>query len=422
MRSGKPLLFSCLFVYNDSDMKSLRELLVIGPGPSSSHTIGPFRIVKDFVKDLSPEEIDRIDVTLFGSLAFTGKGHRTDDIIREALLRFKTEVIFDLKTKELAHPNTMELVAYRKGGTVKRGRYLSLGGGAYCLEGENPDSKDIYPFTTFDGLTRYAKEHGISDCYEIIEQIEGNNIFDFGKKMLLHSFMTLENALNQEGYLPGPLHLEAVSKKIYQTALQHCEESERLNLLLSAFAYATAEANARGEMIVTAPTCGAAGVVPAVLYYFYRTQNKSIEELTKSYLVGALVCNFIKENASVSGALLGCQAEIGSASSFASSSLAYLNHLSLHKIEYAAEVSMEHFLGLTCDPVNGYVQIPCIERNGMAAIHAYTAYLYAKDISLFRQNKVSFDKVVEAMKVTGNEIPSDLKETSLGGLAKVIGS
>lgn len=403
-------------------MKSLRELLVVGPGPSSSHTIGPFRIVNDFVKDFKKEDVDHIDVTLFGSLAFTGRGHRTDDIIKQALLGFKTEVLFDLKTKTLEHPNTMELVAYFKDGTFSKARYLSLGGGAYCKEGEKPATKDIYPFTTFDGLTKYAKEKKITDIYEIIEDIEGKEIFEYGKEMLLHSFTTLENSLTQEGYLPGPLHLESVSKRIYQTALEYSDESERLNLLLSAFAYATAEANARGEMIVTAPTCGAAGVVPAVLYYFYRTQNKSIEELTRSYLVGALVCDFIKENASVSGALLGCQAEIGSATSFASSSLAYLNHLSLHQIEYAAEVSMEHFLGLTCDPVNGYVQIPCIERNGIAAIHAYSAYLYAKDISIFRQNRVSFDKVIEAMKDTGSELPSDLKETSLGGLAKVIGS
>lgn len=403
-------------------MKSLRELLVVGPGPSSSHTIGPFRIVNDFVKDFKKEDVDHIDGTLFGSLAFTGRGHRTDDIIKQALLGFKTEVLFDLKTKTLEHPNTMELVAYFKDGTFSKARYLSLGGGAYCKEGEKPATKDIYPFTTFDGLTKYAKEKKITDIYEIIEDIEGKEIFEYGKEMLLHSFTTLENSLTQEGYLPGPLHLESVSKRIYQTALEYSDESERLNLLLSAFAYATAEANARGEMIVTAPTCGAAGVVPAVLYYFYRTQNKSIEELTRSYLVGALVCDFIKENASVSGALLGCQAEIGSATSFASSSLAYLNHLSLHQIEYAAEVSMEHFLGLTCDPVNGYVQIPCIERNGIAAIHAYSAYLYAKDISIFRQNRVSFDKVIEAMKDTGSELPSDLKETSLGGLAKVIGS
>ena len=184
--------------------------------------------------------------------------------------------------------------------------------------------------------------------------------------------------------------------------------------------FATSEANARGDIVVTAPTCGAAGVVPAVLFHQYRYNHRTIEDLAKAYLIGALVCDFIKNNASISGAVLGCQAEIGSACSFAAASLSYLNGLSLFQIEYASEVAREHFLGLTCDPVNGYVQIPCIERNAMASIHAFTAYEYAKEISIYRTNKVSFDNVILARKETGSELSPDLKETALGGLAKII--
>ena len=193
-------------------------------------------------------------------------------------------------------------------------------------------------------------------------------------------------------------------------------------LLLAAFSYATSEENARGKEVVTSPTCGASGVVPAVLYYEKKFRLRQPDELARAYLVGALICDFIKENAAISGAMYGCQAEIGSAASFASAALAYLDGLSVYQIEYAAEVAMEHFLGLTCDPVDGYVQIPCIERNAMAAIHSYAAYLFSKDIALYRHNLVSFDNVVRAMKETGQELPPDLKETSLGGLAKIIGN
>ena len=245
-------------------------------------------------------------------------------------------------------------------------------------------------------------------------------IFEYGKDMLLQSFQTIQESLTKEGTLPGPLRLKRVAKEIYQKAKECHDEADQRILYLTSYAYAVAESNANNEMIVTAPTCGAAGVVPACLYYEWKNLHRSLDDLAKAYLVGALVCSFIKENAGVAGALLGCQSEIGSASSFASASLAYLNKLSLYQIEYAAEVAMEHFLGLTCDPVNGYVQIPCIERNGIAAIHAYSSYLYAKTIALSRKNTVSFDNVIKAMKATGDELPQDLKETSLGGLASVI--
>ncbi len=401
-------------------MKSIKELLILGPGPSSSHTIGPYRISKAFLDRLQKKEVEKISVTLYGSLALTGKGHRTDEIVRNTFSSYPCEVFFCPTFENIKHPNTMECIASFKDGGSLSLRYQSIGGGAYLLEGDDRKENEVYPFSTFDGLKDYMKENDIHDVMDVILDKEDEDILEYGKEMLKHSFSTIQDALEKEGILPGPLKLKRVAGDIYRRAKNIKDDTDRRLMYLTSYAYATAEANANNEMIVTAPTCGAAGVVPACLFYEWKNHHKNIDELTRAYLVGALVCSFIKENAGVAGALLGCQSEIGSASSFASASLAYLNHLSLYQIEYASEVAMEHFLGLTCDPVDGYVQIPCIERNGMAAIHSYSSYLFSKNISLYRKNKVSFDNVILAMKETGKELPCELKETSLGGLAKVI--
>ena len=401
-------------------MKTLKSLLIQGPGPSSSHTIGPFRMVQQFLSEIHREEVEKIDVTLYGSLALTGKGHFTDRIIEKALHGYPCEIHFDPVLKGLTHPNTMTCAARYKNGTVYSQRYLSIGGGAFMKEGGHYEEKDVYPFNTFSEMTIYMEENKIEDMYELVTTFEDPDIFTYGKEQLLSSFQTIERSLEDLSLLPGELKLKAVSNHIRNKAQDTSDPGEKRILYLTAYAYATAEANARGDMVITAPTCGSAGVVPAVLYYEYKNLHVSLERLVKAYLVGALVCDFIKQNASLSGALLGCQAEIGSAASFAASSLCYLNNLNNQQIEYGAEVAMEHFLGLTCDPVNGYVQIPCIERNAMASIHAYASYLFAKDISAYRKNRVSFDNVIKAMRDTGDKLSSDLKETSLGGLAKVI--
>ena len=401
-------------------MKSLKSLLIVGPGPSSSHTIGPYRISKDFLEFVKDKCPISFDVKLFGSLALTGKGHFTDQIIIKALNPYPTKVEFITSLNNLVHPNTMEMIACLKDGTRITKRYFSIGGGTFCVENEEVKDEEVYPFSEYSQAIEYMKEHHYQDIYQMIEALEGKDILDYSEKMLEISFKTLEDSLKHNDILPGPLKLNSVSGKIIADANKKKNIAEKRIMLLTGYAYAISEANARGEMIVTSPTCGSAGVVPSVLYYEYHHCHRSFEDIAKAYLVGAFVCNFIKENASLSGALLGCQAEIGSASSFAASCLSYLHHLDVHQIEYAAEVAMEHFLGLTCDPVNGYVQIPCIERNGMASVHAYSSYLYAKNISVFRKNKVSFDTVIKAMNETGKEIPSDLKETSLGGLAKVL--
>lgn len=401
-------------------MKSIKELLILGPGPSSSHTIGPYRISLSFLKDIEGKEVDKILVTLYGSLALTGKGHSTDEIIKKTFHEYECECLFKPTFEDINHPNTMECEALFHDDTSMKKRYQSIGGGAFVEEGKKEVIKDVYPFSTFDGLKEYIKIEHITDVFDVIKKNEDDDILEFGKEMLKCSFKTISESLTREGILPGPLKLNRVAKSIYEHANKNKYGIDRRLIYLTSYAYATAEANANNELIVTTPTCGAAGVVPACLYYEWKNHHRNLTDLAKAYMVGALVCSFIKENAGVAGALLGCQSEIGSAASFASASLAYLNGLSLYQIEYASEVAMEHFLGLTCDPVDGYVQIPCIERNGMAAIHAYSSYLYAKNISLYRKNKVSFDNVILAMKETGNELPNELKETSLGGLAKVI--
>lgn len=375
---------------------------------------------------LDKDSVRQIDITLYGSLALTGKGHFTDKIIMRTLQNHPEfshvdcQVHFERTLEGLKHPNTMDCEAKYADGSVRKQRYLSIGGGAFMKEDGVFDEQEIYPFNTFKEMTTYMKENKLNDIYYLIERVEGEEIFSYGLSLLQQSFATIERSLAKEDVLPGELKLRAVSGQVYQKALKTRDSGERRILFLTSYAYAMAEANARGDMVVTAPTCGSAGVVPSVLYYEYKNRHVSIQKLAKAYLVGALVCNFIKQNASLSGALLGCQAEIGSASSFAASSLSYLHGLNQHQIEYAAEVAMEHFLGLTCDPVNGYVQIPCIERNAMASVHAYASYLFAKDISPYRQNRVSFDDVISAMRDTGDKLSSDLKETSLGGLAKVI--
>ena len=400
-------------------MKSLRELLIEGNGPSSSHTIGPYKAAKAFLSLLGDKPCDEIDVTLYRSLALTGKGHGTDHIIARALLGYPTKIIFDTTTRT-KHPNTLRFDAFYKGRPILWNSYESIGGGAIKEVDKEYSPRDVYPFNKASELNIYMAQRGLSNPYQVIEEYEGKEIFSYGEKLLKDSFNTLELSLNTTGYLPGKLHLKAVAKDIYESAQRESEKENNTLLYLTAYAYAVSEANARGEIIVTAPTCGAAGVVPACLYYLYKNKHYDWSLLVRSYLVGALFCNFIKEMAGISGAMLGCQAEIGSASAFAAASMCYADSLSMYNIEYGAEVALEHFLGLTCDPVGGYVQIPCIERNGMAAVHSYTSYIYAKDIAPSRKNRVSFDDVIAVMRETGQAIPTDFKETSLGGLAKIV--
>lgn len=400
-------------------MKSLRELLIEGNGPSSSHTIGPYRAAKLFLSLITDKPCDEIDITLYGSLALTGKGHGTDHMVLRAFMSYPIKIFYDIKTK-VEHPNTIKFVALYKGEPILTKSYESIGGGSIKEVGKPYSPRDLYPFNSVNSLNVYMASRMVKNPYSIIEEFEGKDIYKYGEKLLADSFKTLELSLDYEGYLPGKLHLKSSAKDIYHSALKEDGNENNAFLYLSAYAYAISEANCRGEVIVTTPTCGSAGVVPACLYYLYKNKHYDWSLLVKAYLVGALYCDFIKENAGISGAMLGCQAEIGSAAAFAAASLCYADSLSMYSIEYGAEVALEHFLGLTCDPVGGYVQIPCIERNGVAAVHAYTAYLYAKDIAPSRKSRISFDAVVKVMKETGEALIPELKETSLGGLAKIV--
>lgn len=401
-------------------MQSLKDLFIVGPGPSSSHTIGPFRICLDYIKNnLSGKDVDNITVTLLQSLALTGRGHLTDKIILQALKDYKTEVKFDISTKT-EHPNTMTFLTVFADGTTDKATYISYGGGTIGRKGEKVEFRDIYPFSTFDELTKLMEEEKTTDAFDIIKKYEDPDILEFGKDTLKKMFEVIEDGLKGQGLLPGSLRLKRIAGDLFKKAEKIEFTGEKTTVLLSSFAYAVAEQNASGQLVVTSPTCGSAGVVPSALYFEYLYSKRSVEDLAKALLVGGLVGDFVKTNASVSGAVHGCQAEIGTASCMAAASLSYLNGLTCHQIEYASEVAMEHFLGLTCDPVDGYVQIPCIERNAMASLHAYSAFLFAKDISPLRHNEVFFDNVVKAMKMTGDSLSNDYKETSLGGLAGII--
>lgn len=398
-------------------MESIKDIFIEGPGPSSSHTIGPAKAAVDFRTDLG--EVDNIIVTLCGSLALTGKGHSTDTVILKMLSDYKVEIVFDYNLVGLKHPNTVIFKAFKDGKIVKEKTYLSVGGGKVVSDLKDVKIKNVYPFNSFNEIKKYSEENHLS-LVEIVNHFENSDINAYFENAINVMFKNIEANIKKDGILPGSLKLKRVSKSIYENSLKIEDPEEQKTMLITAFAYACLEGNASGDIVVTAPTCGSCGIVPSLLYFEYKYNHVAKEKLIDSLKVAGLFGNVCKKNASISGAVLGCQAEVGVASLMASAALAYIHNLSLYQIEYASEVALEHFLGLTCDPVDGYVQIPCIERNGIGALHAYNSYLYAKNIAPVRRNKVSFDDVVLAMKMTGESLNSDYKETSIGGLAKVI--
>ncbi|MGN1234805.1 MAG: L-serine ammonia-lyase, iron-sulfur-dependent, subunit alpha [Christensenellaceae bacterium] len=387
-------------------MKSLRYLYRIGKGPSSSHTIAPERAAKLFLSE--HPDMRECFVTLYGSLALTGEGHGTDRVIRSVLPN--ATVLFDAKTA-VPHPNTMDFSAEGVGMRV-----FSVGGGAIYVEGRESEEKDVYPLTKFEQIKEYCAEHELT-LPDYVSQIEGEEIFSYLDEVWQQMKATIRTGLKTEGVLPGGLGVERKAKKLYRQ--KHIDESPetRENRLVCAYAFAVGEENAAAGTIVTAPTCGASGVLPAVLRYAQEKRGYSDEEIVRALATGGLIGNLIKENASISGAECGCQAEIGSACSMAAAALAQLYAMDLDQIEYAAEVAMEHHLGLTCDPVCGLVQIPCIERNAVAAMRAINAFSLANFLADTR--KVSFDTVVETMYETGRDLSRFYKETSEGGLAKL---
>ena len=361
-------------------------------------------------------ELDEIKVYLYGSLALTGKGHLTDAVIKNTIKSCKVEVIFDLDMDCDIHPNTFDIEGYKNGEVVDKWRVYSIGGGSIKIEGENErDSKDIYDLKYYKDIKKYCEDKNIS-LYDYVLENEDSDFVNFLKRVWEVMKASVETGLTKEGIIPGKLKLDRRSKFIYESNIENEQPDMKRTRMLSSYAYAVTENNASGEEIVTAPTCGACGVVPAVLYYSYKQENYSEERILEALAVAGIVGNIVKENASISGAECGCQAEVGTACSMAAAARMYLIGGNLTQIENAAEIAMEHHLGLTCDPIYGYVQIPCIERNAVAAMRAVDAANLSKIIPSNR--KISFDVVVETMYETGKDLKEHYRETSEGGLAK----
>lgn len=395
-------------------MKTLRELYKIGNGPSSSHTMGPKRAAEWF-KDKNPEA-NRFDIYLYGSLAFTGKGHLTDKIIKETLNPIKTNIIFDTKFVCDKHPNTMDLIAYKDYQKISQARVYSVGGGAIEVEGQKRAIvPDIYKVNHMQDIKEYCKEKD-KDLVDYVVETEGEDIIEFLREIWHTMYNSVKTGIEKEGIIPGKLQLPREAKMIYENTAEDQNPILKRTRLLTSYAHAVSENNASGDIIVTAPTCGASGVLPAVLTYMYEQYNIEEEKIIKALAIAGVIGNLVKANASISGAECGCQAEIGTACSMAAGAAAYLMDLDLEKIDNAAEIAMEHHLGLTCDPIYGYVQIPCIERNAVAALRAVDAANMAKITT--GKRFISFDLVVDTMYETGKDLNSHYRETSKGGLAK----
>lgn len=396
-------------------MRSLTELFKIGSGPSSSHTMGPEKAAGIFKSE--NEDADEFKALIYGSLAKTGKGHLTDKAILRALSPVPAEVEFVPQPDfALPHPNTMDLFAYREGQQTAFMRVLSIGGGDIVIEGrEETLGPDVYPENSFAEISTFCKENHIR-LSDYVEQREGTQIWEFLQGIWEAMKRSIDEGLSVTGILEGGLDVERKAKYLYHQGTVDESPETRENRIVSAYAFAVNEQNAAAGTVVTAPTCGACGVVPASLRYMQEKLQVPDERILRALAVGGLIGNLVKHNASISGAQCGCQAEVGTACSMAAAALAELSGMEIDQIEYAAEVAMEHHLGLTCDPINGLVQIPCIERNAVGAMRAINALSLAKFLSGTR--KISFDLVVQTMYETGLDMNSRYRETSEGGLAK----
>lgn len=397
-------------------MKTIKELYRIGTGPSSSHTMGPRKAAEMYLE--RHPDATSFEVTLYGSLAATGVGHMTDVAIIDTLQpTAPVEIIWKPKIFLPFHPNGMTFTAYNaQHEKTDEWTVYSVGGGALS-EGENAhtiDSPHIYEMNNMTDILLWCERTGKS-YWEYVKECEESDIWDYLAEVWDTMKDAIHRGLDAEGVLPGPLNLRRKAATYYIRASGY-KQSLRSRGLVFAYALAVSEENASGGKIVTAPTCGSCGVVPSVLYYLQTSRNFSDTRILRALATAGLVGNIVKTNASISGAEVGCQGEVGVACAMASSAANQLFGGSPAQTEYAAEMGLEHHLGMTCDPVCGLVQIPCIERNAYAAARALDANIY----STFTDgiHRVSFDKVVEVMQQTGHDLPSLYKETGEGGLAK----
>ena len=397
-------------------MKSIREIYKIGKGPSSSHTMGPERAAKLF-KSRYPQA-DAFRVILYGSLSKTGVGHGTDRVLREVLAPLPTDIVFSDENIPNSHPNTLDFVAFLNGAEIGQLRVESIGGGDIRYAGQaDEQSEEVYIEHSFAEIADFCKWRYINTLSEYVELNEGPEIWSFLMEVWQVMKQSIADGLEAEGVLPGGLNVQRKAKYLLNRDIPVRAPALAEFRQIAAYAYAVAEQNAGNGTIVTAPTCGACGVLPAVLKYVQDTRGLTDEEICRGLATAGIIGNLTKRNASISGAEAGCQAEIGTACSMAAAALAELYKQDLDQVEYAAEVAMEHHLGLTCDPICGLVQIPCIERNAVAAMRAMNAC----NLSYFLtgSRNISYDMVCRAMHETGINLNHRFRETSEGGLAKI---
>lgn len=397
-------------------MKSIRDIYKIGTGPSSSHTMGPEAAAKLFWSE--HPDTDAFKAILYGSLSKTGEGHGTDRAIIKTLSPVPCEVEFS-KTdpKGMKHPNTMDILAYRGGEEIANQRFYSIGGGDIVVEGREAQSLDeeVYMENSFAEIKQFCQCSYI-DLLDYIEINENDDLWDYLGEVWQAMKNAVREGLEKEGTLPGGLNIKRKAKQLFNKGLEtHHPEVIECQKVCS-YAYAVSEQNADNGIIVTAPTCGACGVLPALMYYLQEKKNITDDKIINALAIAGIFGELAKKNASVSGAECGCQAEIGVACSMAAAAAGYLFGYKINQIEYAAEIALEHHLGLTCDPICGLVQIPCIERNAVAAMRALNSANLAFFLSDTR--RISYDMVLKSMYHTGLDMKESYRETSEGGLAK----
>lgn len=395
-------------------METIKTIYRIGHGPSSSHTMGPKKAAEIFLSE-NPE-FENYRITLYGSLAATGVGHLTDRAVlsvfeqanKNVELMWRNDIFLEI------HPNALKIEALKNGEAIKEETFYSIGGGKIITKDRSFDEVEVvYPFNNMHEILKYCNTNG-KQMWELVFEFEKPDIKEYLSRVWEVMQDSIKRGLVNEGTLPGGLNLPRKASTIHTKANSLKASLRRLALLFS-YALAVAEENADGGEIVTAPTCGSCGVLPAMLYYLQTLHEYDESKIVKALATAGLIGAVVRQNASISGAEVGCQGEIGTACAMASGAATQLFGGTIFQIEYAAEMGLEHHLGLTCDPVKGLVQIPCIERNVFAASRALTHNTYA--ILSDGRHRISFDEVVEVMKQTGKDLPSFYKETSKGGLA-----
>lgn len=401
-------------------MRSIKEIFLIGHGPSSSHTMAPAKAAEYILDKYKKEKIKEIEVTLYGSLAATGKGHLTDYILDLKLKNVKHNIIFDNKAK-VNHPNTMLFIIKTAKKEYKE-KIISIGGGTIVTEDTSgPDKPDTYPQNFMSDILRYCKDNNLS-LMDYVKKFEDKDIIDYMDKVYQVMQNAFDRGIRTKGYLPGPIKLKRKAPSMFSHLLKEEEESKsdwkNYELIMFIASFAIAEENASGGEIVTAPTCGSAGVLPGCMAYLEARGNDR-KTILDSMLVAGLIGILCKTNGSVSGAEAGCQAEIGVACAMGAALIANAKGFNNEMIVQAAEIALEHSLGLTCDPILGYVQVPCIERCAVFALKAKNAVMLTK-LLVDETPTISFDDSVKTMYETGKDLQEGYRETSLKGLASLM--